>query len=76
MKKTGFVLASIAALAAAGAFAAEPNKIERAAQKTGAALDRAARKTGHAVKKAAVKTGEALEKAGRKTEKWVDEKLK
>ncbi len=74
MKKVTFVIAALAALAAPAH--AEESKIERAAEKTGAALDRAAQKTGHAVKKAAKKTGQALEKAGRKTEKWVDEKLK
>ena len=74
MKKTSLVLLSIAVLAAPAL--AEESKIERAAEKTGAALDRAAQKTGHAVKKAAKKTGQALEKAGRKTEKWVDEKLR
>jgi hypothetical protein len=58
---------------------APPNAIERAAEKTGAALkragektgealDKAAQKTGAAVDKAATKTGEAAEKAARKTE--------
>ncbi|HZR69628.1 MAG TPA: hypothetical protein VFB01_11315 [Burkholderiales bacterium] len=69
-----FVLVSLAALAAGPASAHESDKLERAAQKTGAALERAAHKTGHALKKAAVKTGQALEKAGRKTAKWIDEK--
>jgi len=75
MKKIAtLVLVSFTALAAGLASAHEPNKLERAAQKTGAALDRAAQKTGHALKKAAVKTGRGLEKAGRKTAKWIDEK--
>jgi hypothetical protein len=79
MKKLSFVLALLAALASAPAPAnesadAHPNRIERAAQKTGAALDRAAHKTWHGIRKAAAKTGEALQKAGRKTARWIDGK--
>jgi len=74
MKKMPIVLAVLAALASVPAAASQPNRLERAAQRTGAALDRAAQKTGHALKKAAVKTGQALEKAGRKTARWIDEK--
>ncbi|HEY6862717.1 MAG TPA: hypothetical protein VI319_02365 [Burkholderiales bacterium] len=73
MKKMAIVLA-VLALASAPAAASQPNRLERAAHKTGAALDRAAQKTGHALKKAAVKTGQALEKAGRKTAKWIESK--
>ncbi len=74
MKKIPFVLAILAALASVPAAANEPNRLERAAQKTGAALDRAAQRTGRALKKAAVKTGHALERAGRKTADWIDRK--
>jgi hypothetical protein len=52
------------------------SKIERAAEKAGAAIDKTARKVERGVKKAATKTGEALETAGKKTEKWVKEKTK
>ena len=75
MKKIAtLVVVALATLAAGSASASESNRLERAAQKTGAALDRAARKTGNALKKAAVKTSQALEKAGRKTAKWIDGK--
>jgi hypothetical protein len=54
--------------------AAKPNRVERAAQKTGQAIERGAKKTGKAIEHAARKTGKALDHAANKTDSWIKKK--
>ena len=77
MKVRFLVVASL--FCATSAFAADetpakPNRAERAAEKTGQAIDRAAKKTGKAIERAAKNTGKALDHAADKTEGWIKKK--
>ena len=65
---------SFATAASTADDAKKPNRIERAADKTGQAIERGAKKTGRALEHAAKKTGAALDHAANKTEAWVRKK--
>jgi hypothetical protein len=84
MPKITFTLILLGLVAAAYASAAdEPakkpktsNTIERAVEKTGAALGKTADKVEKKVKKGAAATEKAIDTAGKKTGQWLKDKTK
>ena len=62
--KPALLLALLLAAGVACADEAKPNRVERAAKKTGNAVDKAAKRT-----------GKAIDRAADKTEDWVKRKL-
>jgi hypothetical protein len=84
MPTTRFALILLCLIAAAQAHAADEskekekgsNKIERTAEKAGAALGRTANRAERGVMKGVAATEKAINTAGRKTGQWFNEKTK
>jgi len=55
--------------------AKKPNKIERAANKTGKGVERTVKRTGDWAERTGNRAGKAVERTADKTENWVKKKL-